>query len=895
MKNLPLTLLLLVSLFSKMGIGQTCRLYGTVISFDEEPIVGATVMLIEKKDSLLKSYSISDKEGKFSLNNVDPGSYIFKVSFIEHSPFEKDITILEHSADINIDTVKLKSKMLNEVVVKAEFIPVQFKGDSIDFDPRAFEIQHHYVIEDLLRQLPGIEVEADGTILFQGDVVNQILVDGETFFNDDPKMASKNLTAESVEKIQVFNKKSDLSIFTGVNDDSEEVLTINLRLKKNYKKGYFGSILAATGLEYPISDPARYKVKGNLNFFRNKWRFSVLASSNNINETNFKLGDNNNLIGDIGNYSSTRNSLSGLNKSMGTGLNISYNPSKKTVVKSSFFLKEATTVSEKMLERETYFIDSVLYTTEANDQHNKTLDNMGNISVRHVVNSSQFFSLRTSYSWNINENTNETNLTNFDQNTNLASNFRTNLEGERTAFQINTNLNYRIKFSKKGRNTGFYLAHNISNNDHQSSLYYVSTLISSGTAVESITDQTQNTNRYGSHFSGNWVWTEPLNTKHTLQFNVVKSIKQENRIRSVFDYFENVQFLNQFLSADGDYKQDKSSIKIDHKFKHESLNTTIGTSYDYLILSGDKIFSKSRQFYYLLPYVTLRWKKSLKTTVKLNYKSSYRSPSLHQLQPILNNTNPSQLISGNPNLSPEILHEIKLNYKVYNRDKLSFLSFSLIGNLVNNNIINSQKVNSDYVTEITPENLGQEKTLNTNFQFGAPIQRIKLKFTVSNSIGISNGIVNLNGAQDIYTTTNFSPSIKLDNLNKEVLDFRTGLTYNHSINNYRKNKGFDNEYQNLKYFGTVTLKIRNRTYLNVNVSHTFFSGTLNTNQILLLNFHAGVNLMKSRNLQVYVTTKDLLNQNSNINQNYQQNIFEQSSIQTLGRYGMIGLKYKILQ
>ena len=893
MKHAHLTLLCLVFLLmlSKYNFGQTVEIYGKITGPEQEEVVGVAVMLLSDKDSTLKTYAITTKTGEFELSKVKPGNYVLKTAFVGFVPYNQSISITDKTQDIDLGQIQLQSKIMDAVVVTGQYIPVQLKGDSLEYDPRAFKTGEHAVIEDLLKQLPGIEVETDGTILFQGKKVEKVLIDGETFFGDDPKIASKNLSAEAVRKIQIFDKSSEISDFTG-NDDGSESLTINLKLKDDFKKGYFGSLLVASGLQYPVSTPIRHKVKGNYNYFKNNWKCSVLGMTNNVNETNFSLGDNSSLIGDIRNFSGSAGSGDGLMNSHGTGVSFSYRPSRKTTFNSFVFLKKIDKTFVNSVERETYLIDSVLFTSELNNNHNGDIGTNGNIYFRQILDSSHFISLSANASWNVGDILNNSEIINTDENNILFSSFKTDFAEDRNTYTVNSNLKYRKNFKKQGRNTGLNLSYTGSGNDNQSLLIYLNSLVTNGIINETTTDQVQNTRLITSQLSTDYMWDEPLDSNQTLQLHLKYQNHLETRDKTVYDNINGVSTFNNLLSANGDYRQSTTKAEVRHKIRTKLFFSSIGASYARLVLSGDQIFETPRYFDYLLPDISIRWKRSLKTTFKLSYNANYSAPNLHQLQPLPNNTNPLEITLGNTELTPEMNHNIRLSFRNYSTNKQSFFSASISGSLINNNIVFSQNINAFFIKEIIPENLGQEKSINSNLAYGSQSDRLKLKFRLSKNTSVSNGIVNLNGVQDNYTQYQIKPSLTLDNLNKNKLDLRASVNYVYTINEYAKNSSFNNSFHNLVYFGSITVKLQEVLIINTNVNHSSFIRSTSINHITIFNFHAGLNLLKSKNMQIYLSAKDLLNQNTGINQTNMQNTFEQTITQNLGRYAIVGLKYK---
>ena len=212
MKNLLFAILLNLS---SISLSQSTKIFGTVRD-SLGPIPGTTVMLVGAQDSILKSFAVANKDGFFTLNNVKPGNYTFKANSYGFQAYEIPLFISSNSSDTALGNIELQPKMLDVVNIQGAFIPISIMGDTIQYDARAFETGEHDNVENLLGQLPGIEVNEDGTIKAQGKDVTKILVDGEEFFGDDVTIATKNLPADAVEKVQVFDKDSDMAAFTGI-------------------------------------------------------------------------------------------------------------------------------------------------------------------------------------------------------------------------------------------------------------------------------------------------------------------------------------------------------------------------------------------------------------------------------------------------------------------------------------------------------------------------------------------------------------------------------------------------------------------------------------------------------------------------------------------------------
>ncbi|MCG8574039.1 MAG: TonB-dependent receptor [Flavobacteriales bacterium] len=909
MKRIILLFLIVVAGVAK---GQSVKIYGQILDSLEGPIPGATVMLVGAQDSILKSFSVSDKDGLFTFSNIKAGEYVFKASFFGYDPYEQSLSIGKGSQDTSVGKIQLQSKMLNKVTVQGHYIPIQIKGDTIEYDSRAFETGEHDVVEDLLNQLPGIEVNEDGSIKAQGKDVDKILVDGEEFFADDPTLATKNLPAEAVDKVQVFDKQSDMAEFTGV-DDGNESTTINLKLKDSHKKGMFGNLEAAGGTDAPIhqnesfNDYFRYTAKGNVHYFKKKWQLSFIGMSNNVNETGFSIRDYINFMGGISNMMrdggmgfdlgsgiaiNTGGANDGFLNTNATGFNFNYKPSKQTVLNASIFFNGFDKTYNKNLDRTTYFADSSLFTNERVNQRSTTMNNRGNLHFEQKIDSTHFINVDFSGNWNLADYYNVSLVNNFNPQNALTSDFSTDLNQENFSYDYTAAADYRKKFAKAGRYTGGGVSYDASNSDASTTLDYVNQLYFAGVSTAFNINQIQDMIETSGNLNANWMWSEPLTKKMLLQtqYNYVR--RTSGRDKDVWDVVSDDQIPNDFFSAEADYLSFRHQAGLKHKYISKNFRTTIGATYQYVNLSGDSIFTAGpKEFHYVMPSVNIQWEPSKSSDMRINYSTSLTLPSLNQLQPLPDNSNPSEVVLGNTNLEPEYNHNLMFSFHKFDEFTFTHFMFRLSGAYVTNNITYSQNINEFLIREITPENLGDEKSLSSYLALGSSLHAIHIKFNVSNNSSLSNGLIMLNSVQDQYTSFATTPTLSIENINKKVLSVRGGFTYTWSQNSYQNNDFFNNTFSNYSYFGNLKLKLKDRWVLSSDINHYFYPDFEVNSQQVILDAKIGVNLTKSRKLQLYLAGYDLLNQNTGINQYYLQNIYEEETTSTLARYFMLGFKY----
>ena len=272
---------------------------GTVkgIAYDtisKQPVAAATVSVLDRKDSSLVSFTMTGNDGRFEVKGLSDGDYRLLITHVNYHNSNKYFTIKESNRNMDLGNLAIsdKAKVLEEVVLAAEAPPVTLINDTIQYNAGSFKVQPNASVEDLLKKLPGVKVEKDGTIKAQGEKVQRVLVDGKEFFGNDPKIATKNLPADAVDKVQVYDKQSDQAQLTGFEDGNYEK-TINLKLKKDKKKGVFGKAMAGGGTK------ERYEGKFNVNSFKGARQMSAIGMANNDNGEGFTFMDILNFTGEL--------------------------------------------------------------------------------------------------------------------------------------------------------------------------------------------------------------------------------------------------------------------------------------------------------------------------------------------------------------------------------------------------------------------------------------------------------------------------------------------------------------------------------------------------------------------------------------------------------------------
>jgi hypothetical protein len=406
--QLALITLLLISVSAH---SQKFAVKGTVTDSTSGPLPSATVMLLNATDSSLANFGVSDAKGAFEIRNVSAGRYLLKISFVGYVPFTRLIETPPPGAVLELGALKMQvlTKELETVVFKGD-IPVVVKRDTIEYNAASFKTKANANVEDMLKKMPGIEVETDGSIKAQGEDVQRVTVDGREFFGRDPKLATRNLPADAVDKVQVFDKKSDQATFTGI-DDGQREKTINLELKEEKRNGAFGTLLGGLGTD------DRFQARASINRFTKGKQLSFLGMGNNVNEQGFSMDDYMNfsggstqMMGGGGRVSITMDNNSGVPMNFGGrqngivtnwagGINFNQDLSKKTKVTASYFFSSLDQDLIQSVNRINYLPQGSYTFNQDSRQQNLNDNHRVNLVLEHQIDSANSikFTSNTSY------------------------------------------------------------------------------------------------------------------------------------------------------------------------------------------------------------------------------------------------------------------------------------------------------------------------------------------------------------------------------------------------------------------------------------------------------------------------------------------------------------------
>ena len=905
-------IILFISLLlaSSQAFAQTFPVTGKVLDAkDQSPLIGANVVLIQVPDSTRRG-AAADAEGNFTIGEVPAGRYVLSVSFLGYQTTRSTVQLTAQSHALGTLPLQAGITLKGVEVVGKTPAAVQ-KGDTAQFNANAFKTNPDATAQDLVLKMPGITTQS-GKLQAQGEDVQRVLVDGKEFFGNDPDAVMKNIPAEIIDKIEVFDRQSEQSQFSGFNDGNTQK-TINIVTKPQYRKGQFGRLVAGAG-------PERYRVSGNVNSFNGDQRISVLAQSNNVNEQNFAAAD---LVGAVGNSgggggrggrggggggdasSFLVQQNGGISKTNAVGINYSDKWGQNTQVTTSYFFNQSNNTAGSNTTRryatrdQTYLENSLVNSQNLNHRFNLRLDHKID-----SANSILFLPRLSVQQNNGNNNLNGVTLLGDQQAGNVTTDYRSHLIGVSSSNQ----LLYRHRFAKAGRTISLDANANYNDKNGNNNLYTVSdtTLNQYSTLVQ-----------HGWAINGGLSYTEPLTRQDLLQFNYNVSYTPNYSNKYTYDYNE----------ATGDYTDLNQGLTnvftntyftqgVGGSFRHQTreFQASAGLTGQRADLDSKRTFPLAgginRTFYNILPNATLRFNFSRTKNLRLNYNGRTSAPNISQLQEVVNNSNPLQLTTGNPNLRQQYQHVLSLRYSAAKPEKSTNFFGGLFGTYTSDYITNSTfvtpndtlltlngtQVNLPLGGQLTsPVNLGNQFSVRSFAVYGLPLAFIKSNLNLNTNLsysrtpGLNNGVLNYSKspAAGVGATlsSNISPNLDFN------LSSNSTLTYARNTANIQLNTQYFVQRTSLRLSWLVGPGIS----IKSDVTHQYNRGLAGSgNQTYVLwNASVGKKFLPGQRGELQLYAFDILKQNRSIQNNINTAYNETVNSTILQQYFMLQFTYNL--
>ena len=901
--NLTMKKLLISSilffLFSA-AYSQSKSLTGQVKGEDQESLVSATIVILSQADSTLVSFGLTDGEGRFQIQDVNYGDYILQVTYLGYDQYSETLAVNETTdTQLPHSQLKVANNELEQVEIEGEHVPIVVKKDTLEYNAAAFQTQPNEVVEDLLRKLPGVEVEDDGSIIAQGEEVQKVTVDGKKFFGDDPTIATRNLPADAINKVQIFDEKSEMAQFSGV-DDGEREKTINLELKEDRRQGQFGTVEAGYGTD------SRYKGRLSLNRFSTKTQISAIGNFNNINEQGFSSSDYVSFMQGIGFRGRGSNGLNvnnGLSNGFVTtnagGLNINHDISSKVDFTASYFLNDISNDLESLIFRENFGQTGSFFDDENSLEANSSTNHRINTEFDIEIDSSQNLDLRAGVVFN------DGNASLDGLSERLSDNFETqnsssqDYENSGNSLNLTGRLTYRKSFgSVKKRTLTLQGNYNDTSSDSDGDLNSINSFFDDFGQAEIIEDiiqdqlQDDDSNNYRLQAS----FVEPINHNQFLEFKYVRQNFDTEIRREVLDILSGDAIFNEDLSNEytRDYVYDRPSITW-HR-NTEATTLSVEAAVQNSVLEGD-IISENIQIentvFRFLPRVNLRHEIGQSHNIRLRYSTNVNEPSITQLQPVPDNSDPINIYQGNPDLIPEYTHNLRINYVKF--DQFSFRSFFAFINArySTNNITNQTLVNEDFIQVTQPVNVDYDFNISGNLNFSTPIKFLKTRLNIGTRLSYQNSLVFINAVENVRDRITTSVNARWENRRKKVFDWEIGGIYRFNTTSYNlsdRNQSFASQ----RVSTDLTYNIKKSFAISTALAVDFYSEEQFGEAMTVPIWKGSISkYLLDQKLELKLSVFDILNQNIGISRSNGVNFIENSEIVSLGRYGMFSIIYSI--
>lgn len=893
-------------------------------------LVGLKTVLSPINDSTQKQTSIANELGIVSYTNLKAGIYTLKASYIGYKNFETTITI----GQTNPETIVFKlaeNTQLKEVNIQELALRAQIKGDTLEINANAYKTNADANVQDLVGKMPGITVE-NGTVKAQGENVQKVTIDGKEFFGDDVNLALRNLPAEIVEKIQVYDRQSDQAAFTGFNDGNTQK-AINIITKPGKNNGAFGKVYAGYGSN------ERYTTGGNINSFRGKQRTTIIGLSNNINQQNFASQD---LVGVSGNNPSQgrggagrgngggirgggeaannpsnnfiTNNQGGINTTHALGVNFIDSWGKKVNFTGSYFLNNGINSTNNTLERINFFSDGKNQFYKQNNIATSNNTNQRiNLRLEYNIDSNNSLLITPKLSFQ-NVFANNTTNANTLLNNSILNNTDNNTFSTNNGISFNNNILYRHKFGKAGRTISLMLGTDVNEKNNQTDLLAKTTFFGSN---DSLVENRQKSNTANTNYNLNASinYTENISKTAMLMLNYTPSYISTNNNKLTNQYDSTTKTystVNTALSSNFDniVTTQRGGANIRWRWS-EKTNLMIGGNFQYVILEGAQKFPTeykiAKYFSNVLPNAMLSIKFSKSSNIRLHYRTNTNAPSVAQLQTVIDNSNPLILSTGNANLKQEYTHTFVTRYGFANTDKGKSFYLFVNANLTQDYITNTSLIANNTSTIINgiqlakgtqisiPENIDGNWSVNSFANYGFPVKKLKSNLNINGGFNYSRTPSKINTTinnADNYTIT--AGSVLGSNISEKI-DFTLSYTANYSIVKNSIQANLNNNYLNQITSFKINWVLLKQWVVRSEINNTNFTGLSSTfNQNFFL-WSGGIayKFLKNNAAEIALNTFDILNENNNINRTVSGNYIEDSRTQVLNRYFMLVFTYNI--
>ncbi|MFT3932469.1 MAG: TonB-dependent receptor [Chitinophagaceae bacterium] len=941
---LPILLLTIITLPALAQKSISGSIKGKIVdTASKQSMSDATISLMDLKDSSSVGFTTAGDKGTFEMKGLEEGRYRLLVTFGGYQNLSKVFAITKDKPVVDFGNLLMerKSTTLQEVIVERP--PISVKKDTVEYNASSFKTKPNDDVEGLLKKLPGVQVDRDGTVKSQGETVQKVYVDGKEFFGTDPKLATKNLTADMVESVQVFDDMSDQAKFTKIDDGSRQK-AMNIKLKKDKKNGYFGKINVGGGTDN------RYDNNLSFNRFKGNTQVSVIAAVNNVNKQGFSFSDIISTMGGFGNGGpggggggggfggggqgggngggpgggvgqmvATRGGIAGLGfggssngitSSVSTGINYRDSWGSKIDVAGSYFLSHTNNSAVQNIFKQTFYPDDS--TTNSNDDkisQNKNTNNRFNLRFEYRIDSmnsilyTPSFTVQHSQGFS-NDTSTVYSLKGSQKYLALAGNSYN--DNDRDGINLNNNLLYRRRLKKTGRTftLGWTNAYNHSNGDglniSPQTLFTpagdtLSTYLSQHYRSSQITNANNNTISTS--------YTEPIGNNKIVEVNYAYTNNQNNSDKKTNNYDTltgkydaiNAQqtnyFTNSFIA---------NRVGANFRLQKKKYNFQFGGSLQFASLESHVFNNGSakdsvikRSYVNFNPNANFNFTPKAGQNFRFNYRGSTTQPSTTQLQNVLDVSNPQSIKTGNPDLKQAFAHNLNMGYNKFVLANFQFIAFNLNASLTQNKIVNSIDTLGKGVQITKPINMNGAHSASMFFTYGKTMRKLKGGNINATTFINYNKDVSLLYQQKNYTNGwTLTQSLGL-NYNHKQIDFGFNGSIAYNSTHYSLQSNLNSEYYTQTYSPEFSYTFFKYLIASTDMDYTINSGlSAGYNQhVAYWNASLALQIFKKRDGEIKLGVYDILNQNKSLVRTTGDNYIQDTRTNVLNRYFMLSFTW----
>ena len=914
-------LVLTLSFFLQIASAQSSAVRGSVVdNTDHKNLQNTVISLLRADDSVLVKFTRADKTGKFSISNIKEGAYIVMITHPYLGDYFDKVQVKPAEvSDLGAINMIPKSKLLAEVIIKSGS-PIRIKGDTTVYTADSFKVREGANVEELLRRLPGIQVDKDGKIVAMGEKVTKVLVDGEEFFGSDPGIATKNLRADIVKEVEVFDKKSDQAEFTGI-DDGVKDRTINLKLKEDKKKGYFGKIEAGGGLK------DKYDNSIMLNAFKGKRKIAAYGIMSNTGQTNLDWQDASNYGGgmegletgitdDGGMYMSFSGDgddnywggRKGIPRNWNGGLHYSnkFNNNKQSLNAGYKFSKvNAPGVTSTFSK--TFLPDTSWFTNSVNNNYSSSNKHAFNLTLETTIDSNNTLKWTTRANENKSLNRSDYYTESFSEQMDSINNSRRKTNNDAVNDAVNSSLLWRHKFKKLSRTLSVNadLSWNRSKNDGL--LYSLNNYYRNGVIDQRDTlDQQNIQNNEGKSVGTKIAYTEPLvkdmylEISYAFNYNANSNERITNENDGSGKYTERIDSLSNAFEFNRLVNTPGLNFRVNKKKYSYSFGSSVAFSHFI-----QKNITAMQEFDYnytnFFPRASFTYKIKPSQNIRFNYNGSTQAPTLEQLQPIRVNTDPLNVYLGNPELDQAFRHTLSVNYSNWNALKERNIWVNSYFSMTQNAFSQFSTIDSVGRRSYQTVNVDGVYSGNINVDYGFKISDTKWRLGFGPRVNFNRNVDFVRDAKTNQTVKNttdtrsYSMRMTVSQYVKDKYEFYVSPNFSWNTSEASVNSSANAKYWQMSGWASGSVTIPGKVELGSDINFELRQKDSRfpaNNSFTTWNAHVTKRIMKNE-LEFKMGLYDILNQNRGYNRSFNSYSFTESYYNTLKRYWLFSITWNI--